>query len=243
VTTKEITESQPFRVLVVLAHPDDPDFFCGGTVARWSAEGREVFYCLLTRGDKGVDNPDNDPEKLAKIRMKEQRAAAKVLGVREVFFMDHPDGFLVPDLNLRREVVRVIRRLRPKIVVTCDPTNFFPSDRYINHPDHRATGQATLDAVFPAAGLGSYFPELMTEDNLEPHKVSQVYVAGAQHPNTVVNVSRFFDLKLEALTKHRSQIHSIEELEKSLRDRMLDPQSPPDAPRYIECFKRIDLRR
>jgi LmbE family N-acetylglucosaminyl deacetylase len=243
VTKIDITEDQPFRVLVVLAHPDDPDFFCGGTVARWSAEGREVFFCLLTRGDKGVDNPNNDPEKLANIRVEEQRAAAKVLGVIEVLFMDHPDGFLIPDLNLRRDVVRVIRRIRPQIVVTCDPTNFFPSDRYINHPDHRAAGQAVLDAVFPAAGLGSYFPELINEEKLEPHKVSQVYVAGAKYPNTVVDVSDYMDLKIEALTKHRSQIRDVEELEKGLRERMLDPQSPPDAPRYTERFKRIDLRR
>lgn len=234
---------QPLRVLVVLAHPDDPEFYCGGTVARWVSEGREVTYCLLTRGDKGNDDVETDPETLAQNRMAEQRAAAEVLGVKEVLFLDHPDGYLTPDLALRRDVVRVIRQVRPEIIVTCDPTNFFPSDRYINHSDHRAAGQATLDAVFPAAGSGLYFPELLHEEGLKPHKVEQVYVAGAQHPNTVVNVTKFLEHKLAALKKHVSQIPNIERLEKILRERMLDADSPPDAPRYIERFMCIDLRR
>lgn len=234
---------QPLRVLVVLAHPDDPEFYCGGTVARWVSEGREVNYCLLTRGDKGNDDVGIDPETLAQKRMAEQRAAAEVLGVKEVIFLDHPDGYLTPDLALRRDVVRVIRQVRPEIIVTCDPTNFFPSDRYINHSDHRAAGQATLDAVFPAAGSGLYFPELLQEEGLKPHKVEQVYVAGAQHPNTIVNVTKFLDQKLAALKEHASQITNMEALEKVLRKRMLDADSSPDAPRYIERFMRIDLRR
>lgn len=234
---------QPLRVLVVLAHPDDPEFYCGGTVARWVAEGREVTYCLLTRGDKGDDEIGTDPEVLAQKRMAEQRAAAKILGVDEVIFLDHPDGYLTPDLTLRRDIVRIIRQVRPEIIVTCDPTNFFPSDRYINHSDHRAAGQATLDAVFPAAGSGLYFPELLQKEGLTPHKVEQVYVAGAQHPNTVVNVTKFFDRKIAALREHASQIPNMEVLEKNLRERMLDADSPPDAPRYIERFMRIDLRR
>lgn len=231
------------RVLVVLAHPDDPEFYCGGTVARWVAEGREVTYCLLTRGDKGDDEIGTDPEALARKRVAEQRAAAKILGVDEVIFLDHPDGYLTPDLALRRDVVRIIRQVRPEIIITCDPTNFFPSDRYINHSDHRAAGQATLDAVFPAAGSGLYFPELLRKEGLAPHKVEQVYVAGAQHPNTVVNITEFFDRKIAALREHTSQIPDMESLEENLRERMLDVDSPPDAPRYIERFMRIDLRR
>jgi LmbE family N-acetylglucosaminyl deacetylase len=234
---------QPLRVLVVLAHPDDPEFYCGGTIARWVAEGREVTYCLLTRGDKGDDNIDTDPEALAQKRMDEQRAAAKILGVDEVIFLDHPDGYLTPDLTLRRDVVRIIRQVRPDIIVTCDPTNFFPSDRYINHSDHRAAGQATLDAVFPAAGSGLYFPELLQKEGLAPHKVEQVYVAGAQHPNTVVDVTEFIDRKIAALREHASQISDMKVLEKNLRERMVDTDSPTEAPRYIERFMRIDLRR
>ena len=229
------------RVLVVLAHPDDPEFYCGGTVARWGAEGREVCYCLLTRGDKGADESDADPERMARLREAEQRAAAGVLGVREVIFLNHPDGYLVPDLQLRKEVAGVIRRLQPAIVVTCDPTNFFPSSTYINHPDHRAAGQATLDAVFPAAGSGMFFPELERDQGLKPHKVRQVYVAGAVYPNTAVDVTAYVDRKIAALREHKSQIREPEGLEDRIRQWLLDPNSPPDAPRYVERFQRIDL--
>ena len=226
-------------VLVVLAHPDDPEFFCGGTLALWAEQGSRISYCLLTRGDKGDEN-GSDPGGLAARREAEQRAAAGVLGVAEVSFLDHPDGYLIPDLDLRREVVRAIRRVRPSVVVTCDPTNFFPNDRYINHPDHRAAGQVTLDAVFPAAGSRMFFPELLAE-GLEPHKVSQVYVAMPQTPNTVIDVTAMFGRKVEALRRHASQIADPEALVVRLKDRMIDPTSPPESPRYVERFRRIDL--
>jgi len=227
------------RVLVVLAHPDDPEFFCGGTLALWAEQGSQITYCLLTRGDKG-DESGSDPAGLAVTREAEQRAAAAVLGVGEVTFLDYPDGYLVPDLGMRREVVRAIRQVRPSVVVTCDPTNFFPNDRYINHPDHRAAGQVTLDAVFPAAGSRMFFPELLAE-GLEPHKVSQVYVAMPQTPNTVIDVTEMFERKVEALLRHASQIGDPEGLRTRLKDRMADPTSPPDFPRYVERFRRIDL--
>lgn len=230
----------PTSILVVLAHPDDPEFFCGGTIARWTSEGRQVRYCLLTRGDKGSDDGQVDPEQLAVLREKEQRAAADSLGVKDVRFLGMPDGYLTPDLVLRREVVRVIRQIRPGIIVTCDPTNFFPNDRYINHPDHRAAGQVTLDAVFPAAGSGLFFPELLAE-GLEPHKISQVFVAMPQTANMIIDVTDQFDRKVAALRHHVSQIGDPAGLVQRLRDRMLDPESPPDAPRYVERFRRIDL--
>ena len=235
-----MTQADPTSILVVLAHPDDPEFFCGGTIARWTGEGRQVSYCLLTRGDKGSDDGQVDPEQLAVLREKEQRAAAESLGVKEVRFLGLPDGYLTPDLALRREVVRVIRQIRPGIIVTCDPTNFFPNDRYINHPDHRAAGQVTLDAVFPAAGSGLFFPELLAE-GLQPHKISQVFVAMPQTANTVIDVTDQFDRKVAALRQHASQIGDPADLIRRLRERMLDPESPPDAPRYVERFRRIDL--
>jgi LmbE family N-acetylglucosaminyl deacetylase len=126
------------------------------------------------------------------------------------------------------------------VVVTCDPTNFFPNDRYINHPAHRAAGQVTLDAVFPAAGSRMFFPELLAE-GLEPHKVSQVYVAMPQTPNTVIDVTAMFERKVEALRQHASQIADADALLARLRDRMIDPSSPPESPRYVERFRRIDL--
>lgn len=232
------TPSTP-RVLVVLAHPDDPEFFCGGTLALWAEQGSWISYCLLTRGDKG-DEHGSDPSGLAATRELEQRAAAQVLGVAEVTFLNYPDGYLVPDLELRREVVRAIRKVKPTVVVTCDPTNFFPNDRYINHPDHRAAGQVTLDAVFPAAGSRMFFPELLVE-GLEPHKVSQVYVAMPQTPNTVIDVTAMLERKVEALRRHASQITDPDALLLRLKDRMIDPSAPPESPRYVERFRRIDL--
>ena len=230
------------RVLVVLAHPDDPEFFCGGTIARWAASGREITYCLLTRGDKGSDDDSLSTKELAEIRETEQRAAAKVLGVREVMFLKELDGYVLPTLDLRRDIVRVIRQVKPKVVITCDPTNFFPSNYYINHADHRAAGQVTLDAVYPAARSALYFPALSQEEGLQPYKVREVYVAGAQHPNITVDITQFFSQKVAALSEHRSQIKDITALEERMRKRMLDPESPPDDPRYIEKFRRIELR-
>jgi len=233
----------PNRVLVVLAHPDDPEFYCGGTIARWAASGRDITYCLLTRGDKGADDDSLSTQELAEIREVEQRAAAKTLGVHEVMFLNELDGYVLPTLDLRRDIVRVIRQVKPQVVVTCDPTNFFPSSTYINHADHRAAGQATLDAVYPAARSSLYFPELSLEEGLQPYKVREVYIAGAQHPNITVDITDFFSQLVAALGEHRSQIKDINALEERMRKRMLDPESPPDDPRYIEKFRRIEFRQ
>src|SRR3972149_2694566 len=144
--------------------------------------GGGMRHCLLTRGDKGAGGSDADPEEMARTREKEQRAAAEVLGVRDVEFLNYPDGYLVPDLKLRKDVTAVIRRLQPSIVVTCDPTNFFPSTTYINHPDHRAAGQATLDAISPAAGSGMFFPELELGGGLGAHKGREGLRGGGAPP-------------------------------------------------------------
>lgn len=236
------TSEDQIRVLVVLAHPDDPEFFCGGTVARWSAEGRRVSYCLLTHGERGADGSETDLQELSQRRVREQEAAAKLLGVEEVLFLDHPDGYLEPSLTLRKDIVRVIRTVRPQIVITCDPTTFFPRFRSINHADHRAAGEATLDAVFPAARSSLYFPELEREEGLEPHKVKTVFVAGSNHPNVDVDVTEYLDLKLTALAQHASQIPDMQLVADRVRERMRDPQSPTDKPRYLESFLRIEMR-
>lgn len=228
------TNETPPSVLVLLAHPDDPEYFCGGTVARWSSEGRSIAYCLVTSGDKGADDPV-DAEALARRREDEQRAAAAVLGVAEVIFLRRADGTLEPSLELRRELTRVIRRVRPDVLITCDPTTIYPRGRRINHADHRAVGAAALDAVYPAAGSALFFPELLAE-GLEPHKVRQVYLAGTQHPDTTIDVTGFLDRKLEALRCHRSQISDFDEVARNVAERLRDPDSPPDAPRYIEQF-------
>lgn len=231
---------RPGDVLVVLAHPDDPEFFCGGTVARWTDEGRKVTFCLLTRGDKGADEPGADPVDLAERRVAEQVAAAQVLGVTDVRFLDYSDGEVVANAGLRRDVTRVVRQVRPEILVTSDPSNFYSG--FINHADHRAVGEACLYAAWPAARSALYFPELYQEEQLQPHKVPFVYLAGAMHPDTVVDISDYIDRKLTALREHVSQVGEFQELEERLRERLRDPRSPPDSPRYIEQFKVIELR-
>jgi LmbE family N-acetylglucosaminyl deacetylase len=194
----------PSSVLVVMAHPDDAEFSAGGTLARWTAAGSKVTYCVCTDGDKGTSDPERDPREVAGQRIAEQRAAARVLGVEEVVFLGHPDGTLQPSLELRRDVVRVIRRVRPEAVLCPDPTRRFGPE-YINHPDHRAIGEVTLDAIYPSARDPLVFPELVAE-GLEPHKVTQVFVANPSEITCVVDITSTLETKLEALRQHRSQI-------------------------------------
>lgn len=199
------TEFVPPSAMVVVAHPDDAEFLCAGTVARWAARGCEVTYVVITRGDKGSDDPAMTTERLAAIREAEQRAAGAVLGVRNFEFLGYPDGYLQPTLELRRDVTRVIRKYRPHSVITFDPTNRFISDTYINHPDHRVAGDVTLDAIFPSARDRLTFPELLV-DGYEPWKVRQVWLAAVAEPNTWVDIGETLELKKQALLCHPSQL-------------------------------------
>jgi len=230
----------PQAVLVILAHPDDPEFFCGATIARWTAAGHRVVYCLLTCGDKGTKDLALSGDRLCCIRQDEQRAAAARLGVTDVRFLGYPDGYLVPDLKLRRDITRVIRQVRPDVLVTCDPTTLFYSDTRINHPDHRAAGQAVLDAVFPAAQDHLYFIELLRDENLEPHHVREVWISGTLAPNVTLDVSDSWETKIYALYEHKSQISDPEALAQRMRERRAS-DSTPDAPRYEEKYRRIVL--
>lgn len=230
----------PQRILVILAHPDDPEFFCGGTVARWTLAGHRVSYCLLTCGEKGTKDRSLTTETLCSLRQEEQRAAAALLGVHDVRFLDHPDGYLVPDLNLRKEITRVIRQEQPDILVTCDPTNLYVRETYLNHPDHRAAGLATLDAVFPAARDHLIFIELWRDEQLEPHIVREVWISLPQDPNVAVDVTEQWDLKMRALGEHRSQTGDRARLEERMRSKHT-PESSLENPRYKEYFKRLVL--
>lgn len=195
----------PKRAMAIAAHPDDLEFSCAGTVARWAKHGTEVCYVLCTSGDVGIANPDLSREEVIEIREREQRAAADILGVKEVVFLRYRDGMLENTMELRKKLVREIRRWQPDVVITGDPTIVFPSDSYINHPDHRAAGQAALDAVFPAAGQPHIFQEL-EEEGLTAHKVKRVYVSSWADANTWVNISETIDKKIEALGAHKSQM-------------------------------------
>lgn len=228
------------EILVILAHPDDPEFFCGGTVARWTAAGHSVSYCLLTCGDKGTEDRSVSSDVLCSLRQSEQIAAAAILGVQQVQFLDYEDGYLMPDLKLRMDITRVIRQAKADILVTCDPTNLYMRETYINHPDHRAAGQATLDAVFPAARDHLNFIELWRDEHLEPHVVREVWVSAPVEPNVTLDITGFMELKLRALFEHKSQIKDTKDLENRLRERHT-PDSSIDDPRYAEYFKKLVL--
>jgi len=230
----------PQKILVILAHPDDPEFFCGASVARWVRAGHHITYCLLTCGDKGTKDLALGSDELCSIRQAEQRTAAKILGVEDVRFLNYPDGYLVPDINLRRDVTRVIRTVRPDILVTCDPQTLFTANAGLNHPDHRAAGQATLDAVFPSARDHLSFIELWRDEKLEPHIVREVWVCGTLQPDTTLDVTDTWETKIQALFEHKSQIGDAEKLAERMRNRRT-PDSTPEAPRYEDKYRRLIL--
>lgn len=193
------------RAMVIVAHPDDPEFFCGGTVARWVREGVEVAYLILTNGNKGSSDPSLTPHRLAEMRRQEQERAAAILGVRTVVFLNEPDGELQPTLALRRSVVREIRRYRPDVVVCPDPSAYYFDTAYVNHPDHRVAGVVALEAIFPAARNRMYHPELLDE-GMAPHAVHEIYLTGTAQPNRWVDITDTLEIKLEAIRAHASQI-------------------------------------
>jgi LmbE family N-acetylglucosaminyl deacetylase len=196
----------PKRVLIVMAHPDDGEFTCGGTVAKWAAEGRDIYYCLVTDGQVGdAGNTVITSEELARIRQVEAQDAARALGVtNDVIFLHYWDSQVEPTLELRRDIARVIRRVKPDVVICQDPTVRWSGQGYINHPDHRAAGEATLAAIMPVASTRLAFPELATE-GLPPHNVKEIYIGGSQNADRWVDVEGFTDKKKAALQAHKSQ--------------------------------------
>lgn len=228
------------RVLGVFAHPDDPEFFAGATFARWAAEGAEITYLMATSGDKGSAELDMTHERLMEIREEEQRRAAAVLGVKDVIFLRYRDGELEPSLQLRRDIVRTIRRKKPDVVVTTDPTMWY-TERSINHPDHRAIGEATLAAVYPTARDRLNFLELEREEGLAVHNTRLLYISGTPKPNTKVDVTHYIETQIMALREHKSQIKDVDSLAERLRERKRDPESPDYAPRHVEAFHVVTL--
>ena len=210
--------TEPADVLVVTPHPDDAEFGVAGTVAKWTQAGKQVVYVVCTNGNKGTSDPDVKPEELAEIRQNEQRAAAEVLGVREVVFLENQDQGLEDTPEFRKQIVRMIRRYRPQTVVTADPYR-----RYIWHRDHRIAGQVTIDAVFPYARDHLAFPDLL-EEGLQPHKVKEMLFWAAENINFRSDITATFDLKLAALRCHASQMKEMRfsDLEEWLRKRCRD---------------------
>ena len=194
--------------LVVAAHPDDAEFGAAGTSAALARAGHEVHYLLCTSGGAGSEDPTIDEQELTRIREAEQEEAGRILGLAGVHFLGFQDGELEPTLQLRKAIVRVMRKLRADVVMCQDPRSFVDDDStYLNHPDHRAAGQAALDAAFPAAGNPGAFRDLLAE-GLPPHKVREVwlYFSSAQHVNHWVDITETMEQKLSALEAHVSQI-------------------------------------
>ena len=228
------------KILVILAHPDDPEFFCGATLARWVKQGHTVEYCLLTRGDKGVQgNQAADPRALMALREVEQREAAAVLGVTQVQFLDFSDGYLQAGLEERKAVVRVIRQSRPDVVVSSDPLNYFIRNTRVNHPDHRTAGQIVIDAVFPACGNPMFFPELIAE-GLEPHPIHELWFSLTGQGNVSIDVTDTWDQRVKALLHHKSQIPNLEQFFENQRNRRI-PESSQENPIYMDSFRRIEI--
>lgn len=196
----------PERALVIVAHPDDIEFGMAGTVARWTDAGAEVTYCIITNGAAGSNDPDTRLEELIETRRQEQIGSAATVGVTDVRFLNYADGVLQHTLELRRDLTRLIREVRPQVVGTMDPTVVFVQNFYINHPDHRAAAEAAIYAVFPSAGTRPIFPELLAE-GLEPHNVSRLYMMLSLNPDLWVDVSTTHSRKLDALRCHASQLN------------------------------------
>ncbi len=229
------------RAMVIYAHPDDAEFGMAGTVARWARAGVEVTYLMATNGASGSQDPEMTRARLAAIRRGEQEEAARILGVARVVHLGFEDGYLEPNLELRRAVAREIRRHRPDAILTMDPTIRLPGNRYVNHPDHIAIGEAVLRSINPDASTRQMFPELWTEERLEPHKPKalflQAFVEGA---DTTIDITRTIDVKLEALRAHRSQFDDVARFERFARE-LSARIGKPAGYRYAEAFKLIRL--
>ena len=223
--------------LVLFAHPDDAEYMCGGTVAAWTREGTEVHYVIVTDGSAGSNEPGAVRAEISKVRKREQKAAAKVLGVKSVTFLDFPDGMLEVNLETRKAVTREVRRLRPEVVVAPDPSRLWYSQRYINHADHRAAGELALCAVMPDAPSRPQFPELL-EEGLEPYEIPHLWLA-TEEPDTYLDITKTMDAKLEALTKHRSQ--NLEDSLEWVRDRARE-LGEKGGVEYAEAFRTFSLK-
>ena len=223
--------------LVLFAHPDDAEFMCGGTVARWARDGCDVHYVVITDGSAGSNEPGITREELRPVREREQRAAAAVLGVQSVTFLGEVDGMLEVTLDTRRKVCREVRRLRPEVLVAPDPSRLWFGSGYINHWDHKQAGTLALCAVMPDAPSRPQFPELLDE-GLEPFEIPNLWLA-SEDADTYVDISKTLEIKLESLRAHESQgtgdaLDWVRE-----RARELGEEGGFE---YAEGFKTFDLR-
>ena len=223
---------------MILAHPDDPEFFCGGTIAQWIKNGHRVDYLLMTKGEKGINDDFDDSLNIIEIRREEQRKAADELGVGSIEYLDYKDGMIIPDIDAREKIIASVRYHKPDIVMTCDPTNYYMNDDYINHPDHRAAGQIVIDAIFPGVQNKLYFP-ILIEQGLEPHHVEEIWISLPKNPNTVIDVTEDWPKKMKALEYHQSQIGNKEKFREHMESKGIWVDG---VLRFEEKFHRIVFR-
>ena len=219
------------RVMVIGAHPDDPEFGCGATIAKWADQGKEITYVILTNGDKGTHDPDMKPGDLAVLREEEQWSAAKALGVKEVFFLGYPDQMLENTMGLRRQVVGLIRRHRPHIIVAIDPWR-----PYQLHPDHRAAGFVSLDAIYSARECHVFPEQFMGE--ISDWRVSEAYLYWAAQADYWEDVTDYVDQCIAAIKEHVSQVRNPDGVDERIRKRKAETGKEPGFA-YAEALKRI----
>ena len=231
----ETTGKTAKRAMIVVAHPDDAEYGCSGTVAKWCRLGWDVVYVLCTDGSKGTEDRKATPGELAETRRQEQIEAGKILGLKDVVFLNYPDGYLQPTLELRRDIAREIRRWKPEVLVCLSPTRELASRGYLGHPDHFASGEAALSAVYPAARDHMTFPELL-EEGFDTHKVKQVWIMflgdKADHYNPIPE--RDMRTAVKALLAHTSQVNA-ETAPKMMREWRKESGEKIGA-RYAERF-------
>jgi LmbE family N-acetylglucosaminyl deacetylase len=223
--------------LIFSPHPDDADFGCAGTAAVLTAKRHEVIYCVLTNGEKGTHKINQECAAMVAMRETEQRAGARAVGVSKVIFLGVVDGTLENTPETRRAVVRVIRKVKPHVVMSHDPANqrFDTFGRF--HRDHRVGAEIVFDAIYPAAGSASYFPEL-SEENLLPHQIEEAWFFGTDRPNHAVDITAAFEKKIAALHAHQSQFENMADIEKRIRARAR-AAGRKKGWRYAEAFRRL----
>ncbi|OGE28732.1 hypothetical protein A2867_04595 [Candidatus Daviesbacteria bacterium RIFCSPHIGHO2_01_FULL_40_11] len=240
----EANPLQPKVILAVGAHPDDIDIGCSGTVAKLTKEGGAAYYLVLTDGSKGSEDLKISNKKLIKIRKSEQQKAANILGVKKVFFLNFVDGELENTPALRKQIVKIIRQIKPTTVICWDPTLYYDESRmFINHPDHRKAGETTLDSVYPFARNARSFPELLDE-GLKPHVVEELLFINFSKANYFVDITGTIDKKLEALAYHQSQFADIGKFKERIKEmsKMTGQKATPKV-EFAESFVRIILRK